>query len=65
MLIVAILAVVVGALGVLIVAGAPRELVGFTSAGLVTLVAAGVITSIGRWKVSVHTTDRPVAGSSR
>jgi hypothetical protein len=36
-------------------ADAPIELVGFTSAGLVTLVAAGAITSIGRWKVSVHT----------
>lgn len=55
LLILVLLAVTVGALVVLIVADAPVEMVAFMSAGLAALAAAAVITSIFRWKVSVHT----------
>lgn len=50
-----LLVVTVGALVVQIVAHAPVEMVAFMSAGLVALTVAAVITSIFRWKVSVHT----------
>lgn len=55
LLILVLLAVTVGALVLLIVADAPIEMVAFMSAGLAALAAAAVITSIFRWKVSVHT----------
>ncbi|MGW0022162.1 hypothetical protein ACWDUD_27945 [Rhodococcus sp. NPDC003382] len=55
LLILALLAITVGALVVLILADAPTEMVAFMSAGLAALAAAAVITSIFRWKVSVHT----------
>ncbi|MFD6883640.1 MULTISPECIES: hypothetical protein [unclassified Rhodococcus (in: high G+C Gram-positive bacteria)] len=54
-LIVVILLATTGGLVTLVVADAPQEMVGFTAAGLITLVAAAVVTSIFRWKISFHT----------
>ena len=54
-LIVVLLVVTGGALVVLITTNAPIELTAFMSAGLAALATAAVITSILRWKVSVHT----------
>ncbi|WP_245721603.1 hypothetical protein [Nocardia crassostreae] len=51
----AILAVCGVGLVVQIVGGGPRELIAWTVAGLVVLLGIGVITVIGKWKVSVHT----------
>lgn len=55
LLIVVLLVVVIAGLVVQVVAHAPIEMIAFMSAGLVALVVAAVITSVFRWKVSVHT----------
>ena len=51
----AILAIVAVGLVVEVIAGAPRELIAWTAAGLVVLIGIGIITIAGHWKVSVHT----------
>ncbi|MEV0251189.1 phosphatase PAP2 family protein [Nocardia sp. NPDC050712] len=51
----AILGIVGAGLLVEIVRGAPRALIAWTVAGLVVLLGIGIVTVIGRWKVSVHT----------
>ncbi|WP_240961026.1 hypothetical protein [Rhodococcus sp. A14] len=55
LLIVVILAIVLAGLFIQICANAPAELIAFTAAGFATLLAIGIITSVVRWKVSVHT----------
>ncbi|MFC9997222.1 hypothetical protein [Nocardia sp. NPDC127526] len=51
----AILAICGAGLIVEILAGAPRELIAWTVSGLVVLLGIGIITVLGKWKVSVHT----------
>ncbi|MFC8381850.1 phosphatase PAP2 family protein [Nocardia sp. NPDC057272] len=51
----AILGIVGVGLIVEIVQGAPRALIAWTVAGLVVLFGIGIVTVIGKWKVSVHT----------
>lgn len=50
-----ILAIVFVGLAIEILVAAPRPIVGFTGAAAATLVVIGLITTVGRWKVSVHT----------
>lgn len=50
-----ILSLLVAGLVVELVAGAPRQVVGLTAAGLATLGAIAVVTVAARWKISVHT----------
>ncbi|WP_069165743.1 phosphatase PAP2 family protein [Nocardia altamirensis] len=51
----AILAIVCVGLVVEIVRDAPRELIAWTVSALVVLIGIGIVTVLGKWKVSVHT----------
>lgn len=53
--IVGIVGLVAAGLAVETAIGAPAWAVAVTAAGLATIVVVGVVTVVGRWKVSVHT----------